>query len=430
MLTPTPTPTRWKIVTQLVALLDDPRLVAGVDARLQVAAVGELAGGARVEHERLAVERARVEPASAGVPVCAGQHGDEALLRQRVVTSARGGLGVADDADVHLAAFQPPDRDARSGPRAGACGRPGSAARNACRRSGTPSVIADETKPMSSVPASPRRIRAASSRPSSAPASSRRARSRNASPAAVRATEREVRTSNGPPTICSRRWICCDSGGWAMCSRCRRPAEVQLLGDRHEVAQVPELEIHMRRLSIQTIKMLDVYRPCVDHGAWLTIGSIRTAEDAAAFARLNEEWISDLFTLEDKDRETLADPFGRYVEPGGDVLIARDGEDRVVGCVALEPAGDGVFELSKMTVDPSTAARDRPPADRGGDRPRPRARRDLALPRLQPPACPGRRALRVRRLPPRPARADRRHAVHAGRRVHGARPVRRVSRVR
>jgi predicted N-acetyltransferase YhbS len=85
----------------------------------------------------------------------------------------------------------------------------------------------------------------------------------------------------------------------------------------------------------------------------VTIASMRTAEDAAAFGLLNEEWISSLFTLEAKDGETLGDPFGHYVKPGGDVLLARDCDDRVVGCVALEPAGDGVFELSKMAVSPS-----------------------------------------------------------------------------
>jgi len=74
-----------------------------------------------------------------------------------------------------------------------------------------------------------------------------------------------------------------------------------------------------------------------------------TPEDAAAFGRLNEEWIGAYFTLEPKDRETLADPFHHFVETGGDVLVARD-DDRVIGCVALEPAGDGVFELSKMAV--------------------------------------------------------------------------------
>jgi GNAT superfamily N-acetyltransferase len=89
----------------------------------------------------------------------------------------------------------------------------------------------------------------------------------------------------------------------------------------------------------------------------VTITSMRTQDDAAVFGRLNEEWISSSFTLEAKDRETLADPFGHYVEPGGDVLLARDCEDRVIGCVALEPAGDGVFELSKMAVSPAERGR-------------------------------------------------------------------------
>ena len=89
----------------------------------------------------------------------------------------------------------------------------------------------------------------------------------------------------------------------------------------------------------------------------VTVSSIRTAEDAEAFSRLNEEWIVSLFTLEPKDRETLADPFAHYVVPGGDVLLARDEHGRVIGCVALEPAGQGVFELSKMAVAPSERGR-------------------------------------------------------------------------
>jgi ribosomal protein S18 acetylase RimI-like enzyme len=84
---------------------------------------------------------------------------------------------------------------------------------------------------------------------------------------------------------------------------------------------------------------------------------MRTPEDAAAFARINEEWIRQVFVLEEKDRETLADPFGHYVEPGGDVLLARDRHDRIIGCVALEPTADGSFELSKMAVLPAERGR-------------------------------------------------------------------------
>ena len=90
--------------------------------------------------------------------------------------------------------------------------------------------------------------------------------------------------------------------------------------------------------------------------AEITITSMRTPDEAIAFGQLNEAWISELFSMEDADRATLDDPFGAIVDKGGDVLIARAG-DRVVGCVSLVPVGDGVYELSKMAVDPSERGR-------------------------------------------------------------------------
>jgi ribosomal protein S18 acetylase RimI-like enzyme len=88
----------------------------------------------------------------------------------------------------------------------------------------------------------------------------------------------------------------------------------------------------------------------------ISIRSIRTDEEAQAFERLNLAWISELFTLEPANRDALGDPFGSIVEPGGDVLIASS-EDRIVGFAALIPAGEGVFELSKMTVDAAERGR-------------------------------------------------------------------------
>lgn len=84
----------------------------------------------------------------------------------------------------------------------------------------------------------------------------------------------------------------------------------------------------------------------------LVIEPMATAEDARAFRELNEEWITALFTLEDADRALLENPTGAIVDRGGQVLIARDGAERV-GCVAVVPTGNGVFELSKMAVRPS-----------------------------------------------------------------------------
>jgi GNAT superfamily N-acetyltransferase len=81
----------------------------------------------------------------------------------------------------------------------------------------------------------------------------------------------------------------------------------------------------------------------------LTIASMRTPEEATAFARLNEVWITQFFAMEPADRGTLDDPAGAVQARGGDVLIAREGE-RIVGCVALLPEGHGVYELTKMAV--------------------------------------------------------------------------------
>jgi len=84
----------------------------------------------------------------------------------------------------------------------------------------------------------------------------------------------------------------------------------------------------------------------------LSITPMASADDARAFRDLNEEWITALFTLEDADRALLENPTGAIVDRGGQVLIARDGADRV-GCVAVVPTGNGVFELSKMAVRPN-----------------------------------------------------------------------------
>jgi putative acetyltransferase len=83
---------------------------------------------------------------------------------------------------------------------------------------------------------------------------------------------------------------------------------------------------------------------------------LESADDAAAFRLLNEEWIELHFKLEERDRRQLADPVAAYVEPGGAVLIAElDGE--VIGCVALASRGSGAYELSKMAVSPGARGR-------------------------------------------------------------------------
>lgn len=88
----------------------------------------------------------------------------------------------------------------------------------------------------------------------------------------------------------------------------------------------------------------------------IEIRPLRTAEDRIAFRTLNEQWITQHFTLEAKDIETLGDPDGKIIQKGGSILMAYSGEE-VVGCVALIPMADGVYELSKMAVSPAFRGR-------------------------------------------------------------------------
>jgi GNAT superfamily N-acetyltransferase len=90
---------------------------------------------------------------------------------------------------------------------------------------------------------------------------------------------------------------------------------------------------------------------------WPLIESVRSDADAAAFKRINEEWITRIFSLTDEDRKLLDDPVAHIVSPGGDVLVARIEDSTVVGCIALVPYGNQVFELAKMGVTPQAQGR-------------------------------------------------------------------------
>jgi putative acetyltransferase len=70
----------------------------------------------------------------------------------------------------------------------------------------------------------------------------------------------------------------------------------------------------------------------------------------ADFVRLNEQWISTYFSLEDADRRLAENPY-KVVTNGGHILsLVEDG--RVVGVCALFGQDDDSFELARMAVDP------------------------------------------------------------------------------
>ncbi len=73
----------------------------------------------------------------------------------------------------------------------------------------------------------------------------------------------------------------------------------------------------------------------------------------ADFARLNIDWLERFFVVEDVDRAVLSDPETHILADGGRVLFAIAADDKAIGTVALKHEGDGVYELTKMAVDPA-----------------------------------------------------------------------------
>jgi len=83
----------------------------------------------------------------------------------------------------------------------------------------------------------------------------------------------------------------------------------------------------------------------------IAIDSLRGPEDALAFRQISEEWLTEHFQVEPEDLHALGDPQHSIIEPGGDVLLARDQTTaEVLGAVALVAYPDDVFELAKMGV--------------------------------------------------------------------------------
>lgn len=69
------------------------------------------------------------------------------------------------------------------------------------------------------------------------------------------------------------------------------------------------------------------------------------------FVRLNEEWISSYFELEEVDHALASNPY-QIVENGG-YIFSLLSDSKVLGVCALFNEGEGVFELARMAVSPN-----------------------------------------------------------------------------
>jgi N-acetylglutamate synthase-like GNAT family acetyltransferase len=88
----------------------------------------------------------------------------------------------------------------------------------------------------------------------------------------------------------------------------------------------------------------------------IEIRALLPGDDATAFRTLNEEWIARYFSLEAPDIETLGDPETTILRKGGSIFMVY-ADSLPVGCVALIPLGQGIYELSKMAVSPQLRGR-------------------------------------------------------------------------
>jgi ribosomal protein S18 acetylase RimI-like enzyme len=71
---------------------------------------------------------------------------------------------------------------------------------------------------------------------------------------------------------------------------------------------------------------------------------------AEHFKAINEQWISDMFQMEQLDRDILQFPQQRIIEPGGNIWFAQHPSLGVIGTCAIVKKTEGVFELTKMGV--------------------------------------------------------------------------------
>jgi len=87
--------------------------------------------------------------------------------------------------------------------------------------------------------------------------------------------------------------------------------------------------------------------------------TLREYEDGLAgdFHRINAEWISSMFRLEENDIQILTRPRELIVDRGGTILFVEAEGLGVVGTCALIRIEEGVFELTKMGVLESARGR-------------------------------------------------------------------------
>jgi len=82
-----------------------------------------------------------------------------------------------------------------------------------------------------------------------------------------------------------------------------------------------------------------------------------TDDLAADFYRINSEWISSMFSLEENDISILTRPRELIIDQGGIILFVEAEGLGIIGTCALIRIDEGIYELTKMAVLESARGR-------------------------------------------------------------------------
>lgn len=74
---------------------------------------------------------------------------------------------------------------------------------------------------------------------------------------------------------------------------------------------------------------------------------------APYFESINQQWIDEMFVLEDIDKQVLQNPKTDVIDTGGKIWFAKHPLHGIVGACALLNKGNKAYELTKMGVTSS-----------------------------------------------------------------------------
>jgi len=72
----------------------------------------------------------------------------------------------------------------------------------------------------------------------------------------------------------------------------------------------------------------------------------------SAFYKLNEEWITNYFKMEQPDRDALENPQEYILDKGGFIFVATLNDEPVGVCALIKRNDMNCYELAKMAVSP------------------------------------------------------------------------------